>query len=76
MNLEEWDHAVGFNLKMVREHTDACSYFINRLTARPDFETLALDDLRRLKKELASALETVMKAEVSYHAKPKTGIGA
>lgn len=76
MNLEEWDHAVGFNLKMIRESASSCLFYSNRLMARPDFETLALDDLRRLKRELASALETVMKAEATYHAKPKTGIGA
>jgi hypothetical protein len=76
MTLDEYDHGVGLNLQMIREAAASCLFYTDRLMARPDFETLALDDLRRLKNELMSALETVMKAEATYHAKPKTGIGA
>jgi hypothetical protein len=76
MTLDEYDHGVGFNLQMIREAAASCLFYTDRLIARPDFETLALDDLRRLKLELLRAMFTVMKAEATYHGKPKTGIGA
>ena len=70
MNLAEYDHVIGFHLKMLRFDADSCLYHVNQIKTRPNFETLAMDDLQRLKTELLAALESVMQAQARYQEKP------
>ena len=70
MNLAEYDHEIGYHLKMIREYADQCLFHVDHMTARPDFETQAMDDLQRVKRALLSATFTVMKAQARYQGKP------
>lgn len=70
MTLADYDHEIGFHLKMIRESADQCLFHVNQMKARPAFETLAMDDLQRVKLDLLAALESVMQAQARYQEKP------
>lgn len=73
MTLEEYDHRVGFHLRMIRHHAAMIGFHVDKLAAAPPFETEAENDLGRLADGLAKALEGIRQAQAEYRGKPVDG---
>jgi hypothetical protein len=69
MSLEQWDRTVGHHLHMIEAGAEMAARHADRLLARPDFETLAQDELARAEKILESALRKLREAGASYGSK-------
>jgi hypothetical protein len=70
MTLEEYDHQIGHHLRMIRHHAAAIETHMAYMTRRPDFETLAEEELHKIGFVLVEALDRVKHAIDSYKRKP------
>jgi len=66
MTLGEYDEKVGRHLQMIEAGADTCLRHAHQMAFRPDFETLAFDDLTRAETILTAALEKIQKAIATY----------
>jgi len=70
MSITDYDRTIAPHLTAAREYAYRASREISRLPARPDFFTLAQEELEQARKALEGALETVKAAQELYAAKP------
>jgi hypothetical protein len=70
MTITDYDRTIAPHLTAAREYAYRASREISRLPARPDFFTLAQDELEQARKALEGALATVIAAQSLYEAKP------
>lgn len=73
MTLDEYDHHIGFHLRMIQHHTAMIGFHVDDLAMVPAFETVAEDDLARLADALAVALDGIRGAQNKYRRKPVNG---
>jgi hypothetical protein len=70
--LEQWDATIRPHLLGIRDGVDICMRHTSHLVYRPDFETLAEEDLAKLEKFFTLALRKIQKARALYEDKPTT----
>jgi hypothetical protein len=70
MSIADYDRTIKPHLTAAQEYAYRTTREISRLPARPDFFTLAQDELEQARKALEAALETVKAAQAEYEAKP------
>ena len=70
MTITDYDRSIAPHLTAAREYAYRAGREISRLPARPDFFTLAQDELEQARIALEAALETVKAAQSEYAAKP------
>lgn len=70
MSISTYDATIAPHLTAAREYAYRASREISRLPARPDFFTLAQDELEQARIALEAALETIKHAQSLYEAKP------
>lgn len=70
MSITDYDRNIAPHLTAAREYAYRASREISRLPARPDFFTLAQDELEQARKSLEAALETIKHAQSLYEVKP------
>ena len=68
--LAEWDQTIGPHLHGIEAGAEMCSRHVRQLVYRPAFETLAFEDLQKLERLLAAALDKVRAAQRAYREKP------
>lgn len=73
MTLEEWDKSVGHHLHLIEAGAEMAARHADQLLVRPDWETLAQDELARTERVLENALRTVRAARASYGSKDVAG---
>jgi len=70
MSITDYDKTIAPHLTAAREYAYRTAREISRLPARPDFFTLAQDELEQARKALEATLETIKHAQSLYEAKP------
>lgn len=70
MSLDDWDRNVRPHLQFISAGAEMSARHARLLLAKPDFETLAGDDLRKVRMTLETALACVTAAEAIMEAKP------
>jgi len=70
LTLAEYDHQVGFHLRMIHHHSRMLFYHADTLTHQPAWAATAEDDLVKVDQDLEAALATVRKAREAYRSKP------
>lgn len=70
MNISAYDATIKPHLTAAQEYAYRATREISRLPARPDFFTLAQDELEQARIALEAALETIKHAQSIYEAKP------
>ena len=70
MTLEEWDVAIKPHLHGIQNGADMIKRHVDQMMARPEFETMAIDDLFRTQLALQNALDRLERARVIYGEKP------
>lgn len=71
MSLAEWDEKVGRHLHAIEHHADMCERAANCLAFQPEFETIALDELKHAEATLVIALAKIKNSIRRYaEAKP------
>ena len=70
MTITDYDRSIAPHLTAAREYAYRAGREISRLPARPDFFTLAQDELEQARIALEAALETVKAAQAEFEAKP------
>ena len=70
MSLEEYDHKIGHHLRMIRHHAMAMVVHAEMMARRPEFETLAEDELEKCDAVLALALGKVRYSLQTVREKP------
>lgn len=70
MNISAYDATIKPHLTAAQEYAYRAGREISRLPARPDFFTLAQDELEQARMALEAALETIKHAQSLYEAKP------
>jgi hypothetical protein len=71
MPLDQWDHSVGYHLQMIEAGAEMCARHTERLPLRPDFRSLAEEEMRQCEAALLHALTNVRLALAAYGAKPE-----
>lgn len=67
--LDEWDRGVGYHLHLIEAGAEMAARHADRLLSRPDWETLAQNELAKAEKVLECALQQVREARASYGSK-------
>jgi hypothetical protein len=67
--LEKWDQGIGYHLHLIEAGAEMAARHANRLLSRPDWETLAQNELAMVEKVLEDALQKVRDARASYGSK-------
>ena len=70
MSITDYDKTIAPHLTAAREYAYRAGREISRLPARPDFFTLAQDELEQARIALEATLETIKAAQSLYEAKP------
>jgi len=70
MTITEYDQVIAPHLIAAREYAYRAAREISRLPARPNFFTLAQDELEQARIALEATLETVKQAQAQFEAKP------
>jgi len=70
MNLDDWDRLIAPHLQAIEVCASAAARHANELVARPDFETLAEDQLVKAFNTLSAALDKIITARKAYQGKP------
>lgn len=68
--LEDWERDTKPHLHGIEAGAEMCRRHVGQLIYRPVFETLAYEDLEKLERLLAAALEKVRRAKRDYREKP------
>ena len=70
LTLEQYDHQVGFHLRMMQHHARMIVYHVDSLALQPPFETVAQDDLERADAAMAKIMEQIFDALQRFKEKP------
>lgn len=70
LTLEQWDRSVGHHLHLIEAGAEMTARHARQLLARPDWETLAQDEMQKTEKVLEGALGVVRAALADYGSKP------
>lgn len=70
MELTEWREKVSKHLQFIEAGSQMTVRHAEMLPLRPDFETMAEDELAKARKALESALANVIAAQAVYANKP------
>jgi hypothetical protein len=70
MDLETWREKVGSHLIFIESGSQMTVRHANALPGRPEWETLAENDLARARKVLEEALASIIEAQAIYAGKP------
>jgi len=70
MTLQEYDAKIKPNLDFIEAGSEMAARYARDLIAKPDFETLAENELRQARNTLAVALASLDRALADYEAKP------
>ncbi len=70
MTLEDYDQKIKPNLEFIAAGAEMCARRVDRLVARPWFETMAQAELERTRQSLETALAKISAAQSAYIAKP------
>ena len=73
MTLEEFNQGMGHHLRMISTCAQQIKTHAEAMMMRPDFESMAEDDLARCEVVLAQALGRVRHAALSIKEKPVDG---
>lgn len=69
--LDYWDTHIKPYLSRIRLRSAGLRYDVRALAAKPNFETMARDDLADVRRELERALARIDSAIAGYDAKPE-----
>lgn len=70
LTLEQYDHQIGFHLRMIHHHSKMLLFHTDSMTHQPAFETIAEGELKDVAVRLAEALETALKAVEKFRSRP------
>jgi hypothetical protein len=70
MSLEEWSQKVSPHLQFIEAGAQMAARHARQLVMRPDFESLAEDELRKTREVLQAALSKVIIAQAAYRETP------
>lgn len=70
MTLFDWDQNIKPHLVYIEAGASMAARHARALTCKPNFQSLAQDELAEARKALESALASVIAAEIVYEAKP------
>lgn len=70
LELIEWDQKVRYHLSMITAGADVIERHIRDLVGKPDFYTMAENDLDKQILALTDILKRLEKAKQEYHNKP------
>ena len=70
MTLEDWDKKIGPRLQLIEAGAAMAERHVRALQVRPGFDTLAQDELQKVREALESALAKIVNAQNIYHDKP------
>ena len=68
--MENWDRDISHHLQMIQAGAEMAARHANQLVGRPNFATLAQDQLAATEVILQTALQKVSDAIVNYGSKP------
>jgi hypothetical protein len=68
--LAEWDEHVAPHLHGIQAGAEMCTRHVGQLVYQPVFQTLAYEDLEKLERLLARALDKVMSAKRDFKGLP------
>lgn len=66
MNLADWEQKVSPHLQFIEAGASMAARHARQLVLRPDFESLAEDELRKTREVLQAALSNVIIAQAAY----------
>ena len=70
MNLAEWNEKISPHLNFIEAGAQMAARHARQLVMRPDFESLAEDELRKTREVLQAALSKVIIAQADYRETP------
>jgi hypothetical protein len=70
MNLADWEKKVSPHLQFIEAGAQMAARHARALPLRPGFESLAEDELRKVREVLQSALTQVIVAQAAYRETP------
>jgi hypothetical protein len=70
LTLEEYDHQIGFHVRMMAHHAKMLTYHAEQVTYQTDFENLIEEDFATLDEMLAGALGRLHQAQQIWRSKP------
>ena len=70
MNRADWEQKVSPHLQFIEAGASMAARHAKALTVRPGFESLAEDELRKVREVLQSALTKVIVAQAAYRETP------
>lgn len=70
MTLAEWERSVSPHLQFIEAGSSMAARHAKALVLRPDFESLAEDELRKVREVLQAALSRVIVAQAAYRETP------
>lgn len=70
MTLSDWEQKVSPHLQFIEAGAAMAARHAKALPLRPDFESLAEDELRKVREVLQSALSQVIVAQAAYRETP------
>jgi hypothetical protein len=73
MPLDQWHEEVSRHLALIEAGADICVRHVEQLPLRPDFRTLAEEELCQCEAALQHALTKVRLAQAIYRDKPVEG---
>jgi hypothetical protein len=69
MPLEQWDRDVGLHLRYIVAGTEMIASHVNQIPFRPEFETMAEDQMEFIERLLENKLECVRRARAEFRSK-------
>jgi hypothetical protein len=69
LELSQWDAGMGRNHQFIEAGAEMCARHVRQLIGKPDFESLAFDEMSKTKAILESALVKFNQAMAEYQAK-------
>lgn len=70
MNLSDWEQKVSPHLQFIEAGASMAARHAKALPLRPGFESLAEDELRKVREVLQAALTNVIVAQAAYRETP------
>ena len=70
MTLAEWEQKVSPHLQFIEAGASMAARHARQLVMRPDFESLAEDELRKTREVLQAALAQIVIAQAAYRETP------
>jgi hypothetical protein len=70
LTLEEYDHQIGFHVRMMSHHAKMLTHHADQVKAQTDFPNLVEDDFEALNRALLDALGKLRRAQQVWKDKP------